>query len=65
MPRTFQNEAAAYAKLERLVWPNGPVCPHCGCMDRMKLMGGKATRPGLYKCYHCRKQSRVTVGHRV
>jgi hypothetical protein len=28
----------------------------------MKLMGGKATRPGLYKCYDCRKQSRVTVG---
>jgi transposase-like protein len=25
-------------------------------------MGGKATRPGLYKCYACRKQFRVTVG---
>jgi transposase-like protein len=58
----FQDEAAAYAKLESLVWPNGPVCPHCGCTDRMKLMLGKATRPGLYKCYACRKQSRVTVG---
>jgi transposase-like protein len=58
----FQDEAAAYAKLESLVWPNGPVCPHCGSIDRMKLMGGNATRPGLYKCYACRKQSRVTVG---
>ncbi len=58
----FQNETAAYAKLESLVWPNGPVCPHCGSADRMKLMGGKATRPGLHKCYACRKQSRVTVG---
>jgi hypothetical protein len=28
----------------------------------MKRMGGTATRPGLYKCYACRKQSRVTVG---
>ncbi len=28
----------------------------------MKLIGGKATRPGLYKCFDCRKQSRVTVG---
>jgi transposase-like protein len=58
----FQDETAAYAKLESLVWPNGPVCPHCGSTDRMKLMGGNATRPGLYKCYACRKQSRVTVG---
>jgi len=58
----FQDETAAYAKLESLVWPNGPVCPHCGGTERMKLMGGKATRPGLHKCYDCRKQSRVTVG---
>ena len=58
----FQNEEAAYAKLENIVWPNGPVCPHCGSTDRMKKMNGAATRPGLHKCYACRKQSRVTVG---
>ncbi len=58
----FQNEDDAYTKLESIVWPNGAVCPHCGCTDRMKRMGGTATRPGLYKCYACRKQSRVTVG---
>jgi transposase-like protein len=58
----FQDETAAYAKLESIVWPNGPVCPHCNATGKMKLMGGNATRPGLYKCYACRKQSRVTVG---
>lgn len=58
----FQDEEAAYAKLESIVWPHGPVCPHCGVMEKMKRMGGTATRPGLYKCYACRKQSRVTVG---
>lgn len=58
----FQDEEAAYAKLESIVWPNGATCPHCGSTDRMKKMGGTATRPGLYKCYACRKQSRVTVG---
>jgi len=58
----FQDEEAAYAKLESIVWPHGPVCPHCGVMEKMKRMGGEATRPGLYKCYACRKQSRVTVG---
>ena len=60
--RYFQDEEAAYAKLESIVWPNGAVCPHCGSLDKMKRMGGVATRPGLYKCYACRKQSRVTVG---
>ena len=58
----FQDEAAAFVKLESLIWPNGAVCPHCGSTDRMKIMGGAATRPGLYKCYACRKQSRATVG---
>ncbi len=58
----FQDEEAAYAKLESFVWPNGATCLHCGCTDRMKKMHGAATRPGLYKCYACRKQSRVTVG---
>ena len=58
----FQNEEAAYAKLESIVWPYGAVYLHCGSTDRMKKMGGTATRPGLYKCYACHKQSRVTVG---
>ena len=58
----FQNEEAAYIKLESIFWSNDPVCPHCGSTDRMKKMNGKATRPGLHKCYTCRKQSRVTVG---
>lgn len=58
----FQDEEAAYAKLESIIWPHGPVCPHCGTVEKMKRMGGNATRPGLYKCYACRKQSRVTVG---
>jgi transposase-like protein len=58
----FQDEGVAYAKLESIVWPNGPVCPHCGLLGRMKTMGGTTTRSGLYKCYGCRKQSRVTVG---
>jgi transposase-like protein len=58
----FQNEIAAYAKLESIIWPNGPVCPHCGDRARIRLMGGKATRPGLYNCYACRQQFRATVG---
>lgn len=58
----FRDEAEAYAKLESIVWPNGPVCVHCGETSRIGLLKGNATRPGLYKCYKCRKQFRVTVG---
>jgi transposase-like protein len=58
----FTDEAAAYAKLESIVWPNGPVCVHCGEQNQIGLLKGKATRPGIYKCYACRKQFRVTVG---
>jgi transposase-like protein len=57
----FRDEAEAYAKLESIIWPNGPVCLHCGETNRIGLMRGKATRPGLYKCYACRKQFRATV----
>jgi transposase-like protein len=58
----FHDEEAAYAYLEGKVWPNGPVCPHCGGVERIGKMGGKSTRVGVYKCYQCRKPFRVTVG---
>lgn len=58
----LQNENAAYAWIEAHIWPEGPVCPHCGSIERISKMQGKATRTGLYKCYACRKQFRVTVG---
>jgi transposase-like protein len=41
---------------------NGPICPHCGGFERIGKLKGKSTRPGVYKCYQCRKPFRVTVG---
>jgi transposase-like protein len=38
------------------------VCPHCGGVERISLMGGKSTRIGTYKCYQCRKPFTVKVG---
>lgn len=58
----FHNEEAAYKFVEARVWPNGPVCPHCGCFERIGKMGGKSTRIGTYKCYDCRKPFTVKVG---
>ena len=46
---------------ERLRWPNGPACVHCGSVNVYRLQGN-ATRPGLLECRDCRKQFTVTVG---
>src|SRR6266852_2981560 len=58
----FHDVAKAYEHLEAVLWPDGPVCPHCGVIGRSTKLQGKATRPGLYKCKDCRGQHRVTVG---
>lgn len=58
----FRIEEAALSKLESLVWPNGPVCVHCGATDRIGDVTGKGARPGLKFCCRCRKQFRVTMG---
>lgn len=36
----FHDEAAAFEKLESVIWPNSPVCPHCG--NREKIYAIKA-----------------------
>lgn len=58
----FHDEDAAYAWVEARVWPNGPVCPHCGSVERISKMQGKSTRRGTYKCYACRKPFTVKIG---
>jgi transposase-like protein len=58
----FHDEAAAFAAVEALLWPNGPVCPHCGETTRVGRLNGKTTRPGLCKCYACRKPFTVRIG---
>ena len=58
----FHNEEAAYAFVEKRLWPNGPVCPHCGGVTRISKMQGKSTRVGAYKCYQCRKPFTVKLG---
>jgi transposase-like protein len=57
----FTDENAARAHFEKLRWPDGPVCPHCGSVDNVELKG-KSTRPGVYKCRDCRKPFSATIG---
>ena len=61
----FHDEAAAFAHVEALLWPQGPVCPHCGCMDRIgtvKPNAEKRVRMGLKRCGDCKKQFTVRIG---
>jgi hypothetical protein len=56
----FHDEAAAYQELESMLWPDGPVCPHCGGMERSTDVNGG--RIGLRRCGPCKKQFTVKVG---
>ena len=61
----FTDEAKARVWLEARVWPNGPVCPHCGGVDRItkvKANAAKRIRMGLYRCGDCKGQFTVKVG---
>ena len=62
----FQDEDKAREALEAVLWPNGPVCRHCGNADPDKIakVEGKkhSHRPGLYYCNECKGQFTVTVG---
>ena len=62
MLKIYTDENAARAHLEKLLWPSGPVCPHCGSLDVGTKLKGKSTRPGVYWCNGCQKPYSVTVG---
>ncbi len=60
---TKLTEEQAREYIESILWPEGPVCPHCGNRGAWK-MRGKSVRAGLQKCSnkHCRKPFTVTMG---
>src|ERR1700731_2855629 len=58
----LHDEQQAYDLVESILWPDGPVCPHCGSVERISKMKGKSTRIGVYKCYSCRSKFTVKIG---
>ena len=61
----FHDEAAAFAWVEAALWPQGPVCPHCGGFERISVIKAnpaKKIRAGLKYCGQCRKQFTVRIG---
>jgi transposase-like protein len=55
----FRNDDAARAYLEGVLWPDGPVCPHCGVVNHAYPV----KRKGVYRCAEaeCRKDFTVTM----
>ncbi len=62
MVAAFADELAAHRYFERLLWPKGPVCPHCGAGGRIHKLDGASTRIGAHKCYACRRIFSITYG---
>lgn len=58
--KKLPNEVACRRYLEQMIWRNGRVCPHCGCLDSWAIKG-RSARPGLYECSGCRCQFTVTT----
>ncbi len=67
----FHSEPQAFEYLEKTLWPDGAICPHCGTVgNAAKLQtppaveGKRSARIGLWKCKEkeCRKQFTVKVG---
>jgi transposase-like protein len=72
LAKHFSDEAEAWKLVERLRWSNGPVCPHCGAVNKAyyleptqgtrKTRTGKVTYRRVWKCAECREQFSVLVG---
>ncbi len=69
----MHDEVAAFAHVEAILWPHGPVCPHCGVIGNAYELKGVRTKPskknpdgkerfGLKKCKDCGKQFTVWIG---
>jgi len=74
LAKQIRTEAEAYAYMESLRWPNGPVCPHCGSIDKhyyltpredgrtRKTRTGSRSERRVWKCRECGRQFSVLTG---
>ncbi len=55
----FRDDNEARKALEAILWPDGPICPHCGVINHAYA----TKRPGVYRCAEkeCRKDFTVTM----
>jgi transposase-like protein len=57
----FSDEQKARRYLERLRWPEGPLCPHCGSVDRAY----EIKPAGVYRCANPKCHANFTVTART
>ncbi len=55
----FRDDKEARKALEAILWPDGPICPHCGVINHAYA----TKRPGVFRCAEkeCRKDFTVTM----
>ena len=69
----MHDEAAAFAHVEKMLWPEGPICPKCGSVAAPYVLNGVRSKPsaknpegverhGLKKCRDCHGQFTVRMG---
>jgi len=56
--KRFPDEAACAAFLVKKRWPDGFVCPACGCLRPAELK----SRAYTYECLDCGRQTSITAG---
>ena len=58
----YHDEEAARRYLEETRWPNGPICPHCGVVDKSRSLHGDSMGPGWFYCGACQDKFTVRTG---
>ena len=58
----FHDADAARTHFESVLWPNGPICPHCKATEDLTRLQGKSHRSGLFQCNSCRGHFTVMNG---
>ena len=59
LTRMFPTDEAASAWVEKIRWPNGPVCPHC---DSSRVAYPVTHKTMTHRCKDCRKWFSVRTG---
>ncbi|HEY2890262.1 MAG TPA: IS1595 family transposase, partial [Dongiaceae bacterium] len=59
----YSDEEKAREYLEKLRWPEGISCPHCGAIgERVRAVNGASMGAGWFYCEECQDKFTVRVG---